>query len=206
MSTVADTKKGEAAAEQKTSILSRNRQFLSTFTMVASILCAIDCTVFPILLTILPAAELFGGVDLHAISHSVALYVVMPIGSLTTLSNYLLHRDARFAVMSTVGLSLILASNAEGLEHLVPLIRQLHMHESRVYNTVGCGLLIGSSWLSHRVGGGHEHDHGHHHYNHHHGQGEEGKEEEEKMTTKAGCCIKSASQSLYGKEEEGKKE
>lgn len=64
-----------------------SRELLSKFTVAASILCAIDCTVFPALLAILPAAEVlgdpqWGGVDLHELSHQAALYVVLPIGAL----------------------------------------------------------------------------------------------------------------------------
>lgn len=153
----------------------RNRELLATFTVVASVLCAIDCTVFPILLTVLPAAEWLGGMDLHAISHNVALYVVLPIGSTTTLSNWLLHRNVPLAAMSAGGLSLIFMSNYPGLAEVVGW-----MQESRVWNTLGCAMLMGSSWLAHR--GKKEH--------HHHvggggggkggggggGKGEEGKE------------------------------
>ena len=144
-------------------IVGRNRELLATFTMVASVLCAIDCTVFPVLLTVLPAAEYLGGMDLHAISHSVALYVVLPIGSTTTLANWLMHRNLPLAVMSLMGLSLIFMSNFGGLEEVLGW-----MQESRVYNTVGCGMLMGSSWLAHR----HEKEHGHH--------GKEGGKEEGK--------------------------
>ncbi len=160
------------SAAPQTGLIGRNREFLATFTMVASVLCAIDCTVFPILLTILPAAEFFGGMDLHSISQKVALYVVMPIGSTTTLSNWLLHKNLPLAAMSVGGLLLIFGSNYPGLEAVLPW-----MQESRVYNTLGCALLVGSSWLAHRQEG--VHDHGHVH-----GHGKEEKEEKEKE----GCC------------------
>ncbi|GAB5031247.1 mercury resistance protein [Nannochloropsis oceanica] len=131
----------------------RNRELLATFTMVASVLCAIDCTVFPVLLTVLPAAEWLGGVDLHALSTNVALYLVLPIGSTTTLANWLMHRNLTLAAMSVGGLSLILMSNYAGLTETLGW-----MQDSRMYNTVGCGLLLGSSWLAHH----HEKDSGHH--------------------------------------------
>eukprot|EP00624_Nannochloropsis_granulata_P006071 evm.model.NODE_4407_length_63659_cov_22.504595.13 len=144
-------------------IVGRNRELLATFTMVASVLCAIDCTVFPVLLTVLPAAEWLGGVDLHALSTDVALYVVLPIGSTTTLANWLMHRNLPLAAMSVGGLSLIFMSNYAGFAETLGW-----MQESRMYNTVGCGLLMGSSWLAHR----HEKEHGHH--------GEKGGEKEGK--------------------------
>ena len=149
-------------------IVGRNRELLATFTMVASVLCAIDCTVFPVLLAVLPAAEYLGGMDIHAISHSVALYVVLPIGSTTTLANWLMHRNLPLAAMSLGGLSLIFMSNYPGLEEVL-----MWMQESRAYNTVGCGLLMGSSWLAHR----HEKGYGHHGSGEKGGGGGGGKEE-----------------------------
>ena len=44
---------------------------LREFTMFASFICAVDCTVFPILLTVLPAAEMLSPANLHTI-HEVS--------------------------------------------------------------------------------------------------------------------------------------
>jgi hypothetical protein len=153
------------AEADENGIVGRNRELLARASMIASVLCAIDCTVFPVLLTVLPAAEWLGGVDLHAISQSVALYVVMPIGSTTTLANWLMHRNLPLAGMSVGGLSLIFMSNYSGLEHVLAW-----MQESRIYNTMGCAMLMGSSWLAHR----HEKEgKGHHHHHHFENGGEE---------------------------------
>lgn len=100
-------------------------------------------------------------------------------GSTTTLSNYYLHRDKPLAALSCAGLALIFGSNAP-FDWLPAAL-----HESRLWNTLGCGMLIGSSWLAHRGeaggGGGHgHHSHVHGHSHGHEGEGEKGKEEKEK--------------------------
>ena len=100
-------------------------------------------------------------------------------GTITTLSNWVLHRDKPLAALSCAGLALILGSNVQGVEWLPAAL-----HESRLYNTLGCGMLIGSSYLAHRNEKGHDHAHahGHSHDHHHHGAedeaGKEGREGE----------------------------
>jgi hypothetical protein len=101
------------------------------------------------------------------ISHKAALYVVLPIGSTTTISNYVLHKNKPLAALSSVGLALIFGSNAhiEGLPGI--------LHETRWFNTLGCGMLLGSSYLSHKLDP-HDHDHHGHKQGHGHGHGGEG--------------------------------
>lgn len=94
-------------------------------------------------------------------------------GSTTTLSNWILHRDKPLAALSCAGLALILGSNVSGVEWLPAAL-----HESRLYNTLGCGMLIGSSYLAHRNEKNHDHSHGHAHgHGHSHGHDGAGKEE-----------------------------
>jgi hypothetical protein len=53
---------------------------LREFTMFASFLCAIDCTVFPVLLTVLPAAEMLtpeNSAMIHHVSRLCPLHVCM---------------------------------------------------------------------------------------------------------------------------------
>lgn len=64
------------------------RPFLQKFTVAASILCAIDCTVLPALIAVVSAYDVVGpethealGWNLHELSHQAALYVVLPIGA-----------------------------------------------------------------------------------------------------------------------------
>lgn len=214
--------KEPSSAEVDTKAPVKRKWGLREFTMFASFLCAIDCTVFPVLLTVLPAAEMLtpeNSAMIHHVSrlcplhvcmckqcfrmtsvyslvsgnppgssgksvcppgflngrpvssekkntytqssvcifvchlqasHLAALYVVLPIGTTTTITNFMLHRNLPLAALSTVGLSLILGSNADF--SFLPAI----FHESRILNTLGCGMLIGSSYLGHRTG---EHDH-----------------------------------------------
>lgn len=92
-------------------------------------------------------------------------------GTTTTLSNFILHRDKPLAALSCAGLALIFGANATGVEWLPSAL-----HESRLWNTLGCGMLIGSSYLAHRSEAGHDHSsHGHGHDGHGHKHAEEGK-------------------------------
>lgn len=98
-------------------------------------------------------------------------------GSTTTLSNWILHRDKPLAALSCAGLALILGSNISGVEWLPAAL-----HETRLYNTLGCGMLIGSSYLAHRNEKNHDHSHGHEHGHGHGGHHHvaEGKEHDDR--------------------------
>ena len=145
---------------------------LKEFTIFASFLCAIDCTIFPILLTLLPAAEFLSPANvksIHEISHQVALYVVLPLGSTTTITNYILNKNKLWTAVSLGALSLIFASNIphQGIVYdflvesgdeilnfldLSPTMKEIfhEMHTSRIYNTSGCIMLMASSYFSHK--------------------------------------------------------
>lgn len=113
------------------------------------------------------------------LSHKVALYVVMPIGSTTTLSNYILHKNLPLAALSSAGLTLIFGSNYPS--ELLPAVLQ----ESRMWNTMGCAMLIGSSYLSHKLEGAHSHAPGGQEHAHgHKTEGEEKEAAEEKIEKK----------------------
>ena len=144
----------------------------------ASSVCAIDCTVFPILLAVLPLINVAGGgmhAWLHKAAHAVALYFVAPVGGAAVASNALQHRKAHIFGWGFSGIALVLLANIH-LPHVllgwhVPhsLEHWLHAKHS-IINVTGCVLLLSSQWYAHRVLErmgkccGHSHGgHGHHH-------------------------------------------
>lgn len=122
---------------------------LSTF---ASILCAIDCTVFPVLLLALPLVGVTGisSALVHRIAHACALYFVLPVGGAALLANFAQHRRPLVAMWGLSGLLLVLLSNAH-LPFLLPIIERVVHSAHELINVAGCGLLLSSQWYSHRV-------------------------------------------------------
>jgi hypothetical protein len=145
----------------------------------ASFLCVLDCTILPIITVALP---LLGVLNphaaqlelLHQLGHSLALYFVLPVGSLTTVINYLSHKKTRIASMAVVGLCLVGLANSHihgqsgSLGSVLHLIQHGPWH--RVVNIGGCAMLLGSNYLSQQQGCAfhdhpsegrdHSHDHG----------------------------------------------
>lgn len=125
----------------------------------ATILCAIDCTVFPVVLTALPLAQLMDPATSHHIAHmvhGVALYFVLPIGSLAVGTNFAQHKRFDIAGLGAAGVLTIAAA------HLSVLPEWVTAYQAWL-NTAGCAGLLASGWLSHRVLHQHGHDHGHGH-------------------------------------------
>ena len=92
---------------------------------IASFLCVLDCTILPIITVALP---LLGVLNLgptqletlHQLGHSLALYFVLPVGSLTTIINYSSHKKTWIASMAAAGLCLVgLANSHIHLHHTV---------------------------------------------------------------------------------------
>lgn len=155
---------------------------------IASILCAMDCTIMPVITVALP---LVGILDLepqqmqalHHLSHQLALYFVLPIGTLTTALNYQDHRHKGITSLGVAGLGTIGLANsswaASALTTVVDpfffsntaggfdtIVQALQQHDSamhRVANTLGCAGLLSSNYLSQQRGCSHHH--------HHHGSG-----------------------------------
>lgn len=129
-------------------------QRINKVSNVASILCAIDCTVFPVLLTLMPILNLGSSgkyeVMLHAVSHKVALYFVAPVGGAAVGTNFAQHRNPLVLLWGLAGLSLVLLANV----HLAFLPHTLDhaLHEwHSVINVMGCFTLLSSQWYSHRL-------------------------------------------------------
>ena len=143
----------------------------------ASILCAIDCTVFPLLLTIMPIINVAGGGTewLHTASHAVALWFVAPVGGAAVLSNFLQHKRAAVFAWGLSGILLVLLANVHlphsilGWHVLHALDHFLHARHSAI-NIFGCVLLLSSQRYAHSLvccdhdhGSDCDHDHSHSH-------------------------------------------
>ena len=86
---------------------------------------------------------------LEKLGHQLALYFVLPVGSTTTIINYLSHKKYSISTLAVLGLSMIGLANS-------------HMHELPLFGHVEWLHIIQS------CSGGHGHGHDHHGHDHHH--------------------------------------
>mmetsp|Transcript_33884 Transcript_33884/g.41556 ORF Transcript_33884/g.41556 Transcript_33884/m.41556 type:complete len:283 (+) Transcript_33884:201-1049(+) len=146
---------------------------LSRLSNAASLLCVLDCTILPIITIILPFfgvlnTSLSQSAFLHELGHRAALYFVLPVGSMAAAMNYASHQRPRklfpvkmLSLAAVMGLLLIYAANAGHHAPIVSMLPHDLAHKlhcggvvHRVVNIVGCGLLLGSNFWSHRLSGG----------------------------------------------------
>ena len=121
---------------------------------IASVLCAIDCTVLPILIAALPLASLGGSAAasawLHKASHAAAIWFVAPVGGAALLANLLQHRKVLVGLWGLSGLSLVLFANLH--LHFLPHVIEALVHSYHsLINVAGCALLLSSQWYSHKL-------------------------------------------------------
>ncbi|EOD07496.1 hypothetical protein EMIHUDRAFT_218452 [Emiliania huxleyi CCMP1516] len=145
------------------------RTQLNRVSLFASLACAVDCTVFPVLLAALPliGAISTGGATawLHKASHAAALWFVGPVGGLAVAANWFQHKRAFVALWGLSGIALIILANVH-LPHMIlglsmphAIAQFLHTHHS-LLNVLGCGVLLSSQRHAHSLtccGGGHSH-------------------------------------------------
>eukprot|EP00980_Cylindrotheca_fusiformis_P008149 scaffold1727_cov133-Cylindrotheca_fusiformis.AAC.52 len=171
--------KEESAIKQEDSTI---KQKLRQVSNVASILCVLDCTILPIVTVVLPLLGILDlGADklafLHQLGHSIALFFVMPVGSLTSILNYLSHKKTWITALAVLGLTMIGLANSH-IHHLPAFLSfgEAILHNiqhgmlHRVVNILGCSFLLGSNYLSQKQGCAHHdhsdgctHDHSHKH-------------------------------------------
>jgi hypothetical protein len=125
----------------------------------ASILCAIDCTVFPIMLTVLPlvSAVSTAGAQawLHEASHACALWFVGPVGGTAVLTNWMQHKKPWVGLWGLTGVATILLANI----HLPHVILGMNIHAfghmlhdwHEPINVMGCILLLSSQRYAHSL-------------------------------------------------------
>ena len=121
---------------------------------IASVLCAIDCTVLPILIAVLPLAS-FGGSAaasawLHSASHTCAIWFVTPVGGAALTTNLLQHKQVPVALWGLSGLLLIVLANLH--LHVLPHAVESFVHTFHsAINIFGCALLLSSQRYSHQI-------------------------------------------------------
>lgn len=174
------------------SMLDKVRQ-MSNF---ASFLCVLDCTLLPLITVALPMLGLLnlGAGQLQAIDnlgHSLALFFVLPVGSLTTGVNYLSHKKKTISALAILGLTMVGLANSHIHVHHWPILGSfsldwigtvLHKIQGcgtspwhRIVNVSGCACLLGSNYWSqqqdgcaaHGIAGGSDCGHGHSHIHDH---------------------------------------
>ena len=139
------------------------REHLLKLSNIASLLCAVDCTVLPIITVVLPFLWLgtssATAERLHELGHSLAIYFVLPVGGLASTMNYLNHNKKSLLALSLIGLSCVYAANGHGGPILSrsphSLAHSLHcgtiLH--RVTNIMGCAFLLSSNHLGRKISG-----------------------------------------------------
>ena len=126
---------------------------------MASILCILDCTLLPIITVALSLAGFANAEissELESISHSVALYFVLPVGGSTAVFNFLSHRQKWILSLAMLGLIVIALANLPDSfmsadNNLLQTIVHQHpspAHLHRMTNTFGCVCLLASNYFS----------------------------------------------------------
>lgn len=152
----ASAEAGEDSMSKRAVVLQR----LNKVSNIASILCAIDCTVFPLLLTILPLVSVVstGGATawLHQVSHACALWFVGPVGGMAVVGNWIQHKRALVGLWGFAGIALIMLANIHlpqviiGMHVPQAIAHFIHAHHS-VINVLGCILLLSSQRYAHTL-------------------------------------------------------
>ncbi|KAL8274492.1 hypothetical protein Esti_001652 [Eimeria stiedai] len=97
-------------------ILNFTKWGLSEWSNFAAVLCALDCTLLPILTAAIPFAGLVADAQhLHAVhvaSRWVAMYIVLPLGGFAVISNFLQLRRKHLLLMGLAGLVLVFTAHA----------------------------------------------------------------------------------------------
>jgi len=162
---------------------------------IASFLCVLDCTILPVVTIVFPLLGIVNiGAErlqfLHELGHGIALFFVMPVGTLTSTLNYMSHKKTWITSLAVIGLIMIALANAHNLPFESEILEGIQ-HGAvthRVVNILGCSFLLGSNYLSQKQGCAHHdhtsdacshdhdhdhsnccsHDHSHHHHDHVH--------------------------------------
>lgn len=129
---------------------------------IASFLCLLDCTLLPLITLALPLLGILNiGHDrlewLHNAGHSLAFFFVLPVGWMSAIMNYAVHKQRWIASMAGMGLFLVAMANTHSLPvlgHIESFHAIHHGFLHRIVNIMGCACLLGSNYLSHRYGCG----------------------------------------------------
>lgn len=99
----------------------------------AAVLCTIDCVALPLLAGVQTLAVI---PELHKIGHVLALYVVIPVASVTSALSFVQHRSNLIFSMGILGIVLTWTTHVKGFCG----------HSS--LQLVACAFLLGSQWWS----------------------------------------------------------
>eukprot|EP00747_Dinoflagellata_sp_TGD_P186692 gnl/TRDRNA2_/TRDRNA2_43906_c0_seq1.p1 gnl/TRDRNA2_/TRDRNA2_43906_c0~~gnl/TRDRNA2_/TRDRNA2_43906_c0_seq1.p1 ORF type:complete len:302 (+),score=44.26 gnl/TRDRNA2_/TRDRNA2_43906_c0_seq1:70-975(+) len=117
---------------------------LSDISAVASTLCAIKCTVFPIMIAVLPFLGMAGVCNcwLHKVSKMAALYLVGPISGVAIAANWVQHQNPLLAAWGLSGIAFVLLANLS-IPHAF-IAQHVATHQTAI-NLLGAGLLLSSN-------------------------------------------------------------
>eukprot|EP00922_Rhytidocystis_sp_ex-Travisia-forbesii_P027316 GHVS01040037.1.p1 GENE.GHVS01040037.1~~GHVS01040037.1.p1 ORF type:complete len:258 (+),score=31.09 GHVS01040037.1:71-844(+) len=130
---------------------------LSEWSTLASVLCAIDCTVLPAVMTIVPLlgwASPDSMHSLHHFSHWAAIYVMVPLALLAILSNYLRLRSVLLSLWGLFGVALIFVAHQHEILLLLPPQHHSFASFAQSWHTAislfGAANIILSNYISHQ--------------------------------------------------------
>jgi MerC mercury resistance protein len=119
-----------------------------TISNLASLLCVIDCTLLPILTILFPLLNMALPLEsVHQFGHAIAMFFVLPVGTLTTAFNFNSHGRIQLLTISMLGLIMIGLANS----HAVPFHVIHHGWGHRLVNVAGCTALLTSNYRSHQL-------------------------------------------------------
>lgn len=136
---------------------------LTKIANIASILCAIDCTVLPLFnvalsfLGVFKTSSVVNQELIHAIGHYFANYFVLPVAGTVSIMHFVTNKRLP-SLLTAVGMSFVYVTNSHGgpILKLLPhdLLHILHHNPvwHRVVNLTGVACMLGANYLSKRMG------------------------------------------------------
>lgn len=145
------TKKMKVTTTTTTPSIDSKRLQLLQLSNWASLFCMLDCTLLPLVTVILPLLGLVTWSPtalhrLHLLGHRVALWFVIPVGTLATWLNYSQHRQLPIALLGSIGLIMVFSANCDATYDIMHALHEGPAHN--VCNLMGCAMLLSSNYLS----------------------------------------------------------
>lgn len=152
---------GKARRQKNSPPLPSASSRLQRFSSLASWLCLVDCTLLPAVTFLLPLLGFANlGPDrlegLHLLGHFATVYFLLPVGCLSAVTNYLVHRERAILGLACLGLFLVTVANSYSLPLFLGGGHFAFFHVfhrglcHRVVNLSGCSCLLTSNHLSHK--------------------------------------------------------
>ena len=119
---------------------------LTQWTVAASVLCAIDCTVLPAITAALPFIDALPAEyaeTAHSVTKKLSLYFVAPVGSFAVGSAFLQHRQPHIAGLGMAGVATLVLTHMPSS----PIPCDWHTMSS----VAGCVALLGSQAWARRL-------------------------------------------------------